>query len=163
MNSYMFRLLTFVLLLLVLAPGAVLAAGEESDLPHHHLAFFAGLGVESKPGREDEPGFALGGEYELRFHKNWGVGGVVEFLGQDTVRNLVLMFPVSLHPGGAWRFMLGPGVEFTPSKDKFAVRLGVGYEFHLPSHWSLAPEFFVDLIETGENTWVTGVALGYEF
>ena len=156
-------LLTIVLLLLVLAPSAASAAGEEGNLPHHHLAVFAGLGVESKGGREDHNGFALGGEYELRFHKNWGVGGVVEFLGQDTIRNLVLMFPVSLHPGGAWRLMMGPGVEFTPKKEKFAFRLGVGYEFHLPGHWSLAPEFFVDLIETGENTWVTGVALGYEF
>ena len=42
-------------------------------------------------------------------------------------------------------------------------RLGAGYEFHLRGHFSLAPEFFVDLIESGENTWVAGVALGYEF
>ena len=33
----------------------------------------------------------------------------------------------------------------------------------LGGHFSLAPECFVDLIESGENTWVAGVALGYEF
>ena len=87
----------------------------------------------------------------------------MEFLGQETVRNVVLMFPVSIHPGGHWRIMVGPGVEFTPKKDKFAVRLGAGYEFELGGHWTLAPEVFVDLIESGENTWVGGVALGYGF
>ncbi len=149
--------------MLVLAPISVSAADDDDGYPHHHVAFFAGLGVESKEGREDEPGFALGGQYQLRFHKNWGVGGIIEFMGQDTIRNLVLMFPVSIHPGGHWRLFTGPGVEFTPTKEKFAFRLGVGYEFHLGGHFSLAPEFFVDLIESGENTWIAGVALGYEF
>lgn len=130
---------------------------------HHHLALFAGGGVESKEGRQDEPGFALGVEYELRFHKHWGVGGVIEGLGQETIRNVLVVVPVSFHPGGHWRLIAGPGVEFTPKKDKFAFRLGVGYEIPLGGHWSLAPEFFLDLIESGENTWLAGVALGYEF
>ena len=158
----MLRLLVVLLPPLVLAPSAARAAEGDEGL-HHHLALFAGVGNETKEGRKDEVGFAVGGEYELRFHKNWGVGGVVEFLGQETVRNVVLMFPVSIHPGGHWRIMVGPGVEFTPKKDKFAVRLGTGYEFELGDHWTLTPEVFVDLIESGENTWVGGVALGYGF
>ena len=44
------------------------------------------VGVESKEGRKDERGFAVGAEYELRFHKNWGVGGLVEFLGHRRMR-----------------------------------------------------------------------------
>ncbi len=157
------RRLTILLPLLVLAPSSLTAADDDNGYPHHHVAVFTGLGVESKKGREDERGFAVGGQYELIFHKNWGVGGLVEFLGQDTVRNLVLIFPVSIHPGGHWRLFFGPGAEFTPTKDKFAFRFGAGYEFHLGGHFSLAPELFVDLIESGENTWVAGVALGYEF
>lgn len=159
----MHRRLTILLPLLVLAPINRAAADDEDGYPHHHVAVFAGLGVESKEGHKDEEGFALGAQYALRFHKNWGVGGVVEFLGQDTVRNLVLMFPVSIHPVGHLRLFVGPGVEFTPTKEKFAFRLGAGYEFPLSGHFSLAPEFFVDLIESGENTWIAGVALGYEF
>ena len=99
----MLRLLTILLPLLVLAPSALSAADDEDGLPQHHVALFAGLGVESKEGHQDEEGFATGGQYELRFHKNWGVGGIVEFLGHDAVRNLVLILPVSIHPGGHWR------------------------------------------------------------
>ncbi len=142
-----------------LAPGAASAA----DLPHQHLAVFAGLGTESKPGHEDANGFAVGIEYEFRFHEKWGVGAVVEGLGQDTIRNALVVLPVSFHPGGHWRIIAGPGMEFTPKKDKFAVRLGVGYEIPLAGHWSLSPEVFLDLFETGENTWVGGLALGYGF
>ena len=43
------------------------------------------------------------------------------------------------------------GVEFTGKKNKFAIRLGVSYMFSLGNHWSLGPEAFLDLIETGEN------------
>ena len=61
------------------------------------------------------------------------------------------------------RFIAGPGVEFTEKKNKFAFRLGVSYLFSLGGHWSLGPEAFLDLIETGENTWLLGVAIGYGF
>jgi hypothetical protein len=54
-------------------------------------------------------------------------------------------------------------MEFTPKKDKWALRLGVGYIFHVSERWSLSPEIFLDLIETGENTWIAGLALGYGF
>ena len=143
----------------LLAPAAASAA----DLPHHHLALFSGYAKETKPGRADANGFALGLEWEMRFHEKWGIGAVIEFLGQDTVRNVLVVVPFSFHPVGHWRLIFGPGMEFTPTKDKFAVRLGVGYEIPLGGHWSLAPEVFVDLIDSGENTWVGGLALGYEF
>ena len=141
----------------MLAPAAATAA----DLPHYHLSLFAGFGTESKAGSHDENGFALGIEWELRFSEKWGVGAVLEGLGQDTIRDYLVVVPVSFHPGGGWRLVAGPGMEFTPKKDKWALRLGVGYEFHISEHWTLAPEAFLDLIETGENTWIAGLALGY--
>ena len=147
------------LALAVLAPAVTSAA----DLPHHHLALFAGYATETKPGREDANGYALGLEWELRFHEKWGVGAVMEFLGQDTVRNVLVVVPISFHPGGHWRLVFGPGIEFTPKKDKFAFRLGVGYGIPIGGHWSLAPELFVDLIDSGENTWVAGLAIAKEF
>ena len=141
-----------------------LGTAEDHAAPHpHHLALFAGLGVESKTGHEDEEGFAIGLEYEFRWSHRWGVGAVVEGLGQETVRNVLVVVPISFHPGGGWRLIAGPGMEFTPKKDKLALRLGAGYNFHIGSGWSLSPEVFLDLIETGENTWVAGLALGYGF
>lgn len=150
--------MTVAALIAALAPVASSAA----DHPHH-IALFAGLGTESKEGHEDVNGFALGLEYEYRFHGHWGIGGVIEGLGQDTIRNVLVVVPVSFHPAGGLRLVVGPGMEFTPKKDKWALRLGAGYNFHLSDHWSLSPELFLDLIETGENTWVAGVALGYGF
>ena len=155
--------LSLIAFVFVFAAALLTPAAEAADLPHHHLALFAGLGTESKEGRQDERGFALGLEWELRFSEKWGVGAVFELLGQDTVRNALFVVPVSFHPGGGWRLIAGPGIEFTPKKDKFAFRLGGGYEFHLSEHWTLSPEVFLDLIETGENTWIAGLALGYGF
>ena len=141
----------------------IVGRADAADKFHHHLSLFGGYGVETKPGFDDADGFALGVEYELRFHKNWGVGAVVEGLGRDTIRNVLVVVPVSFHPDDHWRFIIGPGIEFTDKKDKLATRLGVGYNIPIGGPWSLAPEFFLDLIETGENTWIGGVALGYEF
>ena len=162
MQLFLGRLVVVVIGFVVLSCAAATPT-RAAELPHHHLAVFLGSGVESKPGRQDEQGFAFGVEYEFRFHERWGVGAVVEALGQDTVRNVLVVAPFSFHPGKGWRLVVGPGVEFTPTKDKFAVRLGTGYEFHISEHWTVAPEFFLDLIETGENTWVGGVAFGYGF
>ena len=68
-----------LLTLSVLVPTSAIAA----DHPHH-IAVFAGYATESKPPREDVNGFALGLEYEYRFHPNWGIGGAVEGLPTHT-------------------------------------------------------------------------------
>ena len=161
----MCRLLTIAFSLAFLAPGAAWAAGGHGDLPHHHLGLFAGAGAETKKGKPDENGFALGLEYELRFHHNWGVGAVFEALGKDTLRDAAVVVPVSLHPGGKWRLFAGPGMEFLEEKNKKKAlfRLGVGYEIPLGAHWNLAPELIADFIEGGATTWIVGLALGYEF
>lgn len=147
----------FLTLIALAAPTATAA-----DHPHH-IALFAGYATESKPPKDDVNGFALGLEYVYRFHSSWGIGGVIEGLGQDTIRNVLVVVPVSWHPVAGLRLVAGPGMEFTPKKDKWALRIGAGYNFHLSDHWSLSPELFLDLIETGENTWVAGLALGYGF
>jgi len=165
------------LFLTILFLSAPARAGE---IPYHHLALFLGFGVEEKKYHDEET-FALGLEYEYRFSDNWGVGAVYEQLGEDSIRNEVFVVPVSLHLGHGWRIFTGPGYEWHDSsnakkshddsgkpgshkhKDKFLWRLGAGYEFELGKHWSIAPELLVDVIETGDRTWIAGIAVGYHF
>ena len=152
-----------ILSLMAALPDGTRAGGGKGGLPHHHLALFAGLGAETKRDTPDENGFAIGLVYEYRFHKHWGIGIAVDALGQDTFRDASLVVPVSLHPIGNWRVFTGPGVEFTDKKDKFIYRLGVGYEFPLGGHWSLAPEVLADFVDGGGIIYIGGLALGYEF
>lgn len=56
---------------------------EHGALPHHHLALFAGARVETQRGHSSHGGFAVGLEYEYRFHQRWGIGGVVEAPGYE--------------------------------------------------------------------------------
>ena len=154
------RLVAVMTLGAVLAPATTWAAEGHP----HHLALFLGGGQEEKrDGRENDKGFAAGLEYEYRFAEKWGVGGVFETLGGDTIREVSLVLPFSFHPGAGWRLFAGPGYEFTETKDKALFRLGVGYEFHLRGNWNLAPELIADNIEGGATIWLAGIAIGYGF
>lgn len=145
---------------------AATPVAEETGHGHHphHLALFLGLGVEARNGHKEEDGIAIGLEYEHRFHGSWGVGLAAEVLRQDTFRELVLVVPVSYHPGATpWRLFGGPGFETNKADDKWLFRLGAGYQFDVAGGWSLAPELVLDMVETGENVWLLGLAIGRGF
>ncbi len=165
LGSYLLRISCMVAAACVLCPSVVWSA-EDTDhgkLPHHHLALFAGGGVEIEGGHSDRAGFAFGLAYEYRFHENWGIGAAVDALGQNTTRNSAVAIPVSFHPTEHWRLFAGPGVEFTDHENELFFRVGVGYEIPLTGNWTLAPEFVADFIEGGTKIFIGGVALGYEF
>jgi len=145
----------------LLASPNKLDAGE--TFPHSAVAVSTGWALEREK-EKDEESFSLGLEYEYRATELWGVGIAAEWLSDDDmVRNASLVGLFSLHPIGGLRVFGGPGVEFTDKKDKFLFRAGAGYEFHIAEHWFIAPEGFIDLIETGERTYVFAFALGYTF
>ena len=155
-----------IILAALLCSGPMIARAADSghgDLPSHHVALFLGAGVETKRDGENESAFAIGGEYEYRFHEKWGVGAAVEGLGRDTIRDAVFVVPISFHPSGGWRLFAGPGFEFTEKEDKPLLRVGAGYEFHLQGHWTISPEIVGDFVSGGAQTWLVGVAIGYGF
>jgi hypothetical protein len=141
------------------------AAGDgESFSPHQHIAGFLGAGYETKrDGREREIGIALGLQYEYQFAPKWGIEGLFELLGEDTLRDAIVAAPIVFHPGNGWRLFAGPGYEFTEKKDKALLRVGAGYEFHVDDHWTLTPEIFADFIAGGATTWIGGASIGYGF
>jgi hypothetical protein len=99
--------LTSVLFFFVtILPNATWADEGKDSLPNNHLALFVGLAAETKRDTPDENTFAIGLEYERRFRDNWGIGAAVEFLGHDTIRDAVVVVPVSFHPNGHWRVYL---------------------------------------------------------
>ena len=132
------------------------------SLPHHHLALFVGAGEERLRGVSHAEK-AIGVEYELRFEEKWGIGAVLERVDVNHHTNKALVVPFSYHPGGNWRFFAGPGYEFTENKDKFLVRLGGGYEFHLNDRWTISPEVVFDSIDGGSSVYLLGIAVGYGF
>ena len=144
-------------------PNTTRAGEGKESLPHNDLALFLGLAAETNRDTPDENTFAIGMEYELRFREHWGIGAAVEFLGHDTIRDAVVVVPVSFHPKGNWRVFAGPGAELTSREDKFLVRLGVGYQIPLNGHWRLAPQVMGDFIDGGPITWTGGLAIGYAF
>lgn len=154
-----------VLFMLGFLGSAANASDEEQhhEYPHHHLALFAGGGFERDKQGHQENGFALGVTYELQFREKWGVGAAVEELSGDGFnRSWAVAFPVSYHPNENWRFFAGPGLE-TGKKDKFLMRVGVGYEISIGDRWSASPEVLVDFLENGAKTYLVGIAIGYGF
>lgn len=151
----------------LLSSGAF--ASEETghhDLPHHHLALFAGGGFERDENSHEENGYALGLKYEMQFGEKWGAGLDVEYLGGDsTHRSWATAIPLSYHLNESWRLFAGPGVELDNEKenDKFLMRVGASYEISIHQRWSLSPEFVVDFVEGGAKTYVLGIAVGYGF
>jgi hypothetical protein len=157
--------LAFVLL--ALNAGSI-AAEEGADhsghhvIPHHWVAGVVGYALERKREKDKET-LAIGVEYGYRFSEKWGIGAVYETLGADVVRDTALVAPVSFHPHAGWRLFAGPGIEFTDKHDDWMLRFGAGYEFELSDHWTLAPEFVYDVIESGKRTYILALALGYAF
>lgn len=73
-----------------------------------------------------------------------------------------MAIPVSYHMNEKWRFFAGPGLE-SGDAEKFFMRVGISREFELSDRWSASPEFVVDFIEGGAQTYLLGIAIGYGF
>jgi len=126
------------------------------------ISVSSGIALERKKSG-DEDAYAIGMEYEYRSSELWGVGGAVEWLGDDVVRNASIAALLSFHPVGGLRLFGGPGIEFTDTKDKAMLRVGAGYEFQVSEHWFIAPEVFGDFIESGDRIYSGCIAVGYIF
>jgi len=157
------------------------AADHDDEASHHghgyhpnEVALFAGVTDEEDHGSE----FTLGVDYERRLSQHWGIGGLIDWAGGD-LRNTVFAVPVFWHPGGNWKLIGAPGIEYhngrgdvvTPHKSEghdevdedetnFLIRFGVAYDIHLGGSWGLAPALNIDLVDS-ERVWVYGLDLTY--
>jgi hypothetical protein len=128
---------------------------KESHYHTNHLGLFLGNTHE-----EGEDEFTIGLDYEYRFSQYFGIGAVLEYVGEDA-REGVGMGLLFIHPYKGFRFLAGAGVKPKAEETKFIWRLGIGYRFPI-GNWTIAPEFNLDFTE-GKTVQVYGVSFGYGF
>lgn len=135
---------------------------DHSDHSYHpHTAgIFAGFATEDEGVREN--GFALGLEYEYRFNRSFGIGGVIEHTWGD-LDTWVYAVPFAYHRG-PWKLYVAPGIEDGDHGTEDLIRLGVEYGFHVDG-WEISPQVDLDIVGRETEVWVFGVvfARGFEF
>ena len=150
-----------LLAVLLITIGIRSAGAEDQHSVHeefhrHHMGLLLG---NTEEGHEN--GFTIGADYEYRQTELVGLGGVAEYIGGD-FDSFVLAGLVFIHPYRGLRFVLGPGFENRDSDNKFFLRAGIGYGFHIGKAWTIAPEFNVDFFDRDEAL-VYGVSIGRGF
>lgn len=139
----------------------------------------AALVVAGTAEHEGGSYFTLGAEYERRISRRWGIGGEFELLFDK--RSLVVVAPVTFHPGRGWKIFAGAGFERADAEGEddevagssaservnhFLMRFGAGYSFEFAERYSLAPSVSFDAIHENEQKArgvVVGVSVGVSF
>ena len=100
---------------------------------------------------------------EYRFAQHVGIGVVAERTFSVEHDPSLLLVPITLHPVGGLRVLLGPGIEFEEgSSGQFAWRTGLGWDFSVGRSLFLTPGVNADLVN-GDWNFTYGVQLGYGF
>jgi hypothetical protein len=128
----------------------------------HHAAAFLGGATRLWGQDHQESGMTVGVEYEYRFHRNWGVEGVLEgvFLHEHH-RDLAFAAPLTWHPVGGLKLTAGPGFEDDGKHVLFMFRVSAGYAFELEGI-TIGPEVAMDFAD-GSKTIVYGFSIGCGF
>jgi hypothetical protein len=145
----------FILLAIPLGGSAQSEKDVDPFEPLHYMRLFVGGTYE-----DDDTGFSMGGEYEYRFRKLFGLGPMAEYTA-GVFDSWVLGVPFILHPHDGWVLLAAPGVEIADGETEFLFRIGGAYEFEVGEKLSIAPEINIDFTE-GEQKFVFGLAFGLE-
>ncbi len=159
------------------------AHGEEHHFHKHHFAAILSLTEaveehggdhgdghgdphsEGSSGGKDDPDTTIGFDYERRFTRLFGFGGMVDWVAEG--RREFLFGPIAfLHPFASSKFWLAPLAERVRETGDWDLvwRIGAGWDFAVgkSGKYSIAPNASYDI--TGEHElWVVGVAFGIGF
>ena len=157
--------MTAIVVMIFLTMAPAISAEEEhegADAFHrHHAALIAGGTFDEHGGS----GLSIGADYEYRFNRRWGLGGLLEYAGGD-FEHVLLGIPIFFHPNEHWLLVLAPATEVHKDeahderKRDWVVRGSVAYQFHFGDGYSVSPVFNVDVSEH-ETLYVAGLALGF--
>jgi hypothetical protein len=136
------------------------------EFHRHHVALLLG----NTQSEDSSNGPSIGVDYEYRFNKWLGIGGLAEYAGGD-FDHLLLIVPLYIHPYKGWLFNVAMGMEVhkdhedheeDKKKRDWIVRTGVAYQFPIGTRYTIAPEFNLDFSEH-ETTIAYGFAFGIGF
>lgn len=168
-----FHSLSLVLLAAVALTGTAAFAQEEgsSEFHRHH---FGGLLAGSH--NTEKNGLTVGGDYEYRFVRKFGVMATGEYVGGG-FREDLFAFTAVVHPWKGLKLQAGPGFErelnrkeaeiaegetLTNSANRALFRIGGGYDIEVGKHMTIGPDFAVDILK-GEKVFVYGITIGFGF
>ncbi len=104
---------------------------------------------------------SFGIDYEYRFTKHFGVGGLVDYAGGD-IDATVIAVVFFIHPFASANILIAPGLEIHDGHEEEMLRAGVGWDFHLGDKLTLTPTFAIDFVNS-EEIKVYGINIGMGF
>lgn len=131
-------------------------AGEETAAPRHNLNLLVRYTFERAGD-----GFTTGLEYEYRFLRWLGIGGMAEYVAGDIDVGVVGVM-ANFHPWADLVLVTGPGLEFNSVEQELLLRVGALYEFKLGPVY-LGPAVMVDLIDGEGHALIVGGQAGVKF
>ena len=123
----------------------------------HHVAVFFG----NTHDYHGEDAFTVGVDYEYRLTDLLGVGVLADFAG-DEIDTKVVGGGIFIHPWKEFHLLTALGNEHHKGEDEYLLRLGISYDFMIEK-WSISPTLNCDLLESGKENWVYGLAIGRGF
>jgi hypothetical protein len=155
------------LLAMVPASRPARAAGDESaqdkgeewaEDGRNDLSLF--LGVTDSDG---DKGFSVGLDYERRLSRGFGIGGVIEYTGND-YRDGVVAASFNWHAWKELKLLAAPGVEIdhADGSDAFLFRIGAEYGFAIGKGFEIAPALNFDFT-SDETSVVYGLSFARKF
>jgi len=130
------------------------AAAE--GFPRHNLNLLLRYTVE-----REHDGLTTGLEYEYRFRRWVGIGGMVEYIAGDVNVGVVGVM-ANFHPWRDLVLVIGPGVEFNSEENDLFLRMGALYEFKVGPVY-LGPAVIFDTFIDRERALIVGGQVGVKF
>jgi hypothetical protein len=121
----------------------------------HHLSLFLGSTY-----KHEESSFTVGGDYEYRANKLFGVGALLDYAG-GPARDTIFGVPVFAHVTEQFKGLVAPGIEIHDGETEFLLRFGAMYDFEV-GEYTVAPALNFDFTK-GHDAIVWGANFGRHF
>ena len=155
------------------------AEGAEHEFHKNHVSVMLGGTTEASEG-ERSTAFSVGLDYERRFSRVIGLSIGAEAVFDPTEREALAGLSLDVHATRGLVLQVGPGVEIakelggeevgaesegegSSTHAAAALRVGGLYQFRAGSKVTIAPAFYVDMVDGRKPVYVWGLSTGLGF